>query len=333
MIPFDGEFAEQTVLPLAMTAYDPTWNVAGNAVLATFTDVTEILVDTLDVDFQRLANGKQVSGNSVSALAAMRRPAGAGTPPTAAEVLHAEGPPVVAADADAPAPGPDVAGSAVAPAAAGLPVNDRFGWVCRDGARLIITLRGTQTPEDWLHNLDFIGEPYQPVPGRGTVHQGFQLIYYAIRKNLVSIVNTVGKGCTEVLITGHSLGGALAVLAMPDMLSNCLTGNVSPILYNLAGPRAGHDDFQNFFDAHINVCYRVVNTWDVVPHVPPGLAGFVHVGNQVTIDSGFSLDVVKNHVLPTGYAPGLTKWNQDHPIRQTAKLGKFAVASLVGVSA
>lgn len=333
MIPFDGEFAQDTVLPLANTAYEPTWNQSGNAILAKFTDVTEILVDTQDEDFQRVSSSKKVSDNSVKALTAMRRPKGAGTPPTAVEVMHAEGPPTVAADADVPPAGPDVAGATAAPTAPAVPVNDRFGWVCRDGARLIITLRGTQTPEDWLHNLDFIAEPYQPVPGRGTVHQGFQLVYYAIRKNLVDIVNKVGQGCTEVLITGHSLGGSLATLAMPDMLSNCLTGNVSPILYSLASPRTGHDDFQSFFDSHVNVCYRVVNTWDVVPHVPPVLAGFTHVGNQVTIDSGFSLDVVKNHVLSTGYAPGLAKWNEDHPIRQTAKLGRFAVSSLIGATA
>ena len=164
------------------------------------------------------------------------------------------------------------------------------------------------------------------------MHQGFQFVYYAIRKNLINLVTTIGKDCTAVLITGHSLGGALATLAMPDIL-NVLPGNVSPTLYNLASPRVGHGDFENYFDSHINVCYRVVNTWDVVPHVPPALAGYVHVGNQVNIDSGFSLDLVHNHVLSTGYAPGLVKWNQEHPVTQTAALGSFAVASLVGVSA
>jgi hypothetical protein len=53
----------------------------------------------------------------------------------------------------------------------------------------------------------------------------------------------------------------------------------------------------------------------------------------LTIDSGFSFDVVRNHVLDTGYAPGLAAWNQNHLVVQTPKLGMFAPASLVGVSA
>jgi len=328
MIPFDGIFAENTILPLAVTAYSGTWNAQNDAVLAGFTDVSEILVDTNDPDFQKMAAKAQMSDNSHAALAMMRAPAGANPLPGPVDVLMAEG--GAAADAGAPKPGPAPAAAPLAPA---VPVNDRFGWVCRDGDRLIITFRGTQTPGDWLHNLDFIAEPYLPVPGRGTVHQGFQLVYYAVRANLLAIVNRIGVGCTEVLVTGHSLGGALSTLAMPDMLNQPFAANASPILYNLASPRAGHDDFQNFFDAHINVCYRIVNQWDVVPHVPPALAGYVHVGNQLTIDSGFSVDVVRNHVLSTGYAPGLAKWNQNHPVVQTAKMGAFSQAQLVGVSA
>jgi hypothetical protein len=334
MIPFDGQFAQETILPLTFTAYVEPWNARKDPVLAAFDSFAEILVDTGDADFKKMAAKPQMSDSSHAALAKMRQPGDTATSvspvgislPAASETsAPASGGP------DAPQPAPT--GAAEAPAPPPVALHDRFGWVCRKDDRLMVTFRGTQTPGDWLHNLDFIAEPYLPVPGRGTVHQGFQLVYYAIRKNLLAIVNKMGVGCTELVVTGHSLGGALATLAMPDLMNQAFAANISPILYNVASPRVGHDDFQNYFDSHINVSYRIVNQWDVVPHVPPALAGYVHVGLQLNIDSGFSFDIVRNHVLDTGYAPGLAKWNESHRVVQTAKLGTFAPASLVGVSA
>jgi hypothetical protein len=329
MIPYDGEFALNTVYPLAFTAYDASFNSEKDAVLATMTDVCEILVDTTDPDFQKLLQKPSTSINSKLAVAKMRKLAAAPA---------ATGQPAPAAPANAPTAAAQLA--ALAPldgTPAAIPVDDRFGWVCRQktaqGTALIVTFRGTQTAEDWLDNLDFIGEPYLPVPGRGTVHQGFQLIYYAVRKNLLGIVQNLAPGCTDLLVVGHSLGGALATLAMPDLLNVLASSNLSPTVYNLASPRAGHADFQNFFDSHVNVCYRIVNQWDLVPHLPPSLAGYVHVGNQLNIDSGFHINVVDNHTLLKGYLPGLIAWNKNHPVQQTQKLGSFAVASLVGVSA
>ena len=335
MIPFDGKFAQETILPLTFTAYVEPWNSRKDPVLAAFDTFAEILVDTDDADFQRMAAKPQMSDNSHAALAKMRMPGEAATSVSPVGIALPESSETDSPASASPTPAPVAlapADAAPAPPPPPVALHDRFGWVCRKDDRLMITFRGTQTPGDWLNNLDFIAEPYLPVPGRGTVHQGFQLVYYAVRKNLLAIVNQMGIGCTELVITGHSLGGALATLAMPDILNQPFAANISPILYNVASPRVGHADFQSYFDSHINVSYRIVNQWDVVPHVPPSLAGFVHVGNQLTIDSGFSFNVVHNHVLDTGYEPGMVTWNQKHPVVQTWKLGAYAPAPMVGVS-
>jgi len=83
--------------------------------------------------------------------------------------------------------------------------------------------------------------------------------------------------------------------------------------YTWAEPRVGHPDFVHFFDTRVNICYRIVNLWDVVPHLPPPLALYEHEGSSLHIDSGFTLDIVHNHVLITGYAPGIVSWNKNHP--------------------
>ena len=154
--------------------------------------------------------------------------------------------------------------------------------------------------------------PSTDASGRGTVHQGFQVVYEAVRENLRKLVQLKAPGCKELLITGHSLGGALSALSAPDLL-NDVAANLAPIVYTWAEPRVGHPDFVHFFDTRVNIYYRIANLWDVVPHLPPPLALYEHEGSSLHIDSGFTLDIVHNHVLITGYAPGIIKWNQNHP--------------------
>lgn len=306
MIPFDGKFAEDTVLPLAQAAYDSSKPPAGFVLNQT---AFEILADLGHPDY--LA---QLARTNVTQKPQRQRMMGSMTQ----QPGQNQG---AATDA------------AVRTMAASASPNLHFGWVCVDVAarKLTVAFRGTEFLHDWLDDFDFVPAPYAPIPGRGTVHEGFQLVYYSIRACLRNLVQQNAPKCKDLLITGHSLGAALCALAAPDLLNDIDT--LSPVVYTWAEPRVGHDDFVSFFDTHVNVCYRIVNVWDVVPHLPPDLAGYEHEGSGVTIDSGFSLDVVHNHVLATGYAPGIAKWNASHPLQNTAHFGRMAVAAMVGRTA
>jgi len=303
MVPFDGQFAEDIVLPLAQAAYDSTQAPKTYTLNQT---AFEILANpahpAVQAHLARLAPLERTKRQKMlqSMFDQPKQPQGA-TSDTAVRTL-----------------------------AANPNANLHFGWFCLDQAnqRLIVTFRGTEFIHDWLDDFDFVPAPYAPVAGRGTVHEGFQLVYLAVRDNLIALLNKYSGGYSQLLITGHSLGGALCPLATLDLLN--VNSNFSPVVYTWAEPRVGHDDFVTFFDTHVNICYRIVNLWDVVPHLPPDIAGYEHEGSQVTIDSGFSLDVVRNHVLATGYAPGMATWNQDHPVQATRHFGRMSVSALVG---
>jgi hypothetical protein len=200
-----------------------------------------------------------------------------------------------------------------------------FGWVVQsvtDGIAIAV-FRGTQSVDDWLHNLDFILAPYQPVPSSGMVHAGFQLYYLTIRNSLLSLLSRLPQTCNRLILTGHSLGAALSELAAPDVLHN-LNGRWLPEVQNFAGPRVGQNDFVNVFDAQIDVCFRVANIWDLVPNIPPPLI-FEHVGIAVTIDGGFTLDELQAHSLQQSYGPGLLKLA---PAAATAPIGILAVPAV-----
>ncbi|HEV2386900.1 MAG TPA: lipase family protein [Candidatus Acidoferrales bacterium] len=183
-----------------------------------------------------------------------------------------------------------------------------FGWVVQNAAEqiVVVAFRGTSDLNDWLHDFDFVPEPYQPVAGYGMVHQGFQSVYLAVAESASRLLQSVAGACKRLIVTGHSLGAALSELAAPALWRNC-TPALLPEVQNFAGPRVGHSDFAGRFDQDIDACFRVVNVWDIVPQVPPALAQFEHVGLAVDVDGGFTLDELTAHNMAKSYGPGLDK--------------------------
>jgi triacylglycerol lipase len=170
-----------------------------------------------------------------------------------------------------------------------------------------IAFRGTQTFEDWVSDFDAFFEPYRFVPNLGSAHIGFQDVYGAIRDSVVAGIAQAIQGCDDLLVTGHSLGGALAVVAGPDLARN-LTPSLVPELITFAGPAAGLGDFAKSFDLMVPSCYRVVNFWDIVPRLPPQepFGYYQQTGTSVGVDPGFAL-AVQAHSLEQSYIPGLLK--------------------------
>jgi triacylglycerol lipase len=182
-----------------------------------------------------------------------------------------------------------------------------FGLVAWNAATrsAIVAIRGTKTIWDWIADIDAVPLPYLPDPSAGLVHMGFQLVYQHIRTSIANLLKTNCQGAQAVWVTGHSLGGALAVLGAFDILKNVNLGPV-PQLYTFAGPRTGAPDFAHNFNAAISVCNRVVNFMDVVPQVPLPPA-YEHVGQETLVHGGFRpLDVTYAHHLTT-YLAGLQK--------------------------
>jgi hypothetical protein len=192
------------------------------------------------------------------------------------------------------------------PAVAAMTKNTNvFGLMGRNVATrtAFVSFRGTADVEDWLADLDAIPADYLAVSGFGQVHAGFQDVYQLVRKSIAANLATATVGCDEILITGHSLGAALAGLAAPDIFRNMPPNKIEPRLITFAGPRIGLPDFATAFNAAIESCFRIVNFLDIVPYVPP--EPYVHVGAQITVDSGGPIQIVWRHSL-TAYQNGLS---------------------------
>ena len=169
--------------------------------------------------------------------------------------------------------------------------------------------RGTESPEDWYKDIECDQVTYG-LPGVnniGKVHEGFYELYKSLRAELLDQLNALG-GVRRLLVTGHSLGAALAMTGMPDLMANALRHQVeSTFQYNLAGPRTGDPKFASALNngpAHI---YRIVNSCDIVPDVPPSVFDdltrhlvFQHIGYPVTYTAQYE-SIVGNHAHHTSY--------------------------------
>jgi triacylglycerol lipase len=182
-----------------------------------------------------------------------------------------------------------------------------FGLVAWNAATktAIVAIRGSKTIWDWIDDIDALPVPFLPDPAAGLVHMGFQLVNEHIRASIAALLINNCQGAQAIWVTGHSLGGAVAVLAAFDILKNVGLGPV-PQLYTFAGPRSGAPDFSGNFNAAFSNCNRIVNFFDVVPQLP--LPPFYeHVGVETLVHGGFRpLDVTYAHHLTT-YLIGLQK--------------------------
>jgi hypothetical protein len=193
------------------------------------------------------------------------------------------------------------------PAAVMAKDTNVFGLIGHDtGGTGFISFRGSADVADWIADFAFVPARYTPRAGFGQVHAGFQDIYDCVRNSVVANLPAATHGCANIVITGHSLGAALAVLAAPDIARTVLSEparTIEPRLTTFGGPRVGMRDFATAFDAAIECCYRVVNFLDIVPLVPP--PPYVHVGAEIAVDSGGAVDVGWRHSL-AGYHAGLS---------------------------
>jgi triacylglycerol lipase len=175
-----------------------------------------------------------------------------------------------------------------------------IGFVARRVGNLYVIFRGTITAGEWMKNLSFNLKPCDP-PIQGKAHSGFMAIYASIRDGLIGALSRE-KGNSRLYVAGHSLGGALATLAAPDIAAS--TRLRLRALYTFASPRVGDDDFvQAFNTAFGGASFRIVNTSDIVPSiplpVPIGMGGyFSHVDTPVDFTAQFGA-VDKNHEMET----------------------------------
>ena len=154
------------------------------------------------------------------------------------------------------------------------------GFLTWDEETVLLSFRGTETNiRDWLGNFRISGTKWT-VQGRdlGEIHHGFLTGFNGLKPKIDSILSTINTTNKKLWITGHSLGGALAVLAGAQYVSNFSVAGV----YTYGQPKVGGDLLNHFYREKLDRQYvRFVNNEDPVPMVPPG---YQHGGHLIWFD-------------------------------------------------
>lgn len=157
-------------------------------------------------------------------------------------------------------------------------INGTQAFACRrnkpgENSYLVIAFRGTEkTLEDWLTDANAL--PAEGLPAEIKIHRGFWNALNQPPRSSDQGSDTVLQRVRTIIekqnqesplpcfITGHSLGGALALLTTRE-----LAADIDGACYTYGAPRVANYEYFNNMKTPV---YRLVNSSDIVPRVPPG---------------------------------------------------------------
>jgi triacylglycerol lipase len=162
-----------------------------------------------------------------------------------------------------------------------LPMTRTGGFVARGRGAVFVSFEGTDplVISNWVTNFDL-------TQNTDDIHRGFEAALHAVWADVLRSIDGIGTRM-PVVFTGHSLGGALAILAGSRLLAD--RRESADAIYTFGAPRVGGARFATAFNASLgDRTFRLVHGHDIVPTVPPSELDFLHVGKFLACPSGGS---------------------------------------------
>jgi V8-like Glu-specific endopeptidase len=136
------------------------------------------------------------------------------------------------------------------------------GFWCVDDEIALLVFRGTSNPGQWLRDARFLPVSYP----WGFVHIGFRDGVAVVEPALAKFDSMTAPN-KLVWVTGHSLGGAVALIAAARLKMK----SIKPLVHTFGQPRVGLGDFAERYAIELpERLWRFVNQSDIVTRVPPG---------------------------------------------------------------
>ncbi|MEY2987825.1 MAG: hypothetical protein RJB13_1346 [Pseudomonadota bacterium] len=132
---------------------------------------------------------------------------------------------------------------------------------------VIVSFAGTSELIDYITDLTFASKPETIRGIPGNVHIGFLNVLERSWPKLLELVNKHSTDNKPILMTGHSMGGAQAVISAARLAK---LGFPVDSIYIYAVPRIGDETYANYIENQFpKRIWRFVNNEDLVPRLPP----------------------------------------------------------------
>ncbi|CAD7702015.1 unnamed protein product [Ostreobium quekettii] len=177
--------------------------------------------------------------------------------------------------------------------------TDSLAVVAWSPALVLVSFRGTSSITNILADLRAWLVVHPPprrahcrLRGRPRVHKGFLDSWTAggfnqqVLKLISDVLSLPGydRSTMRVLVTGHSLGGAIAQLAAFEISSTLKVGPCRVSCYTLGCPKVGNRAFACEYHRAVPDTWHVVNDLDVVARTPE-LLWYKRAGRRVVMNA------------------------------------------------
>ncbi|CAK69504.1 unnamed protein product (macronuclear) [Paramecium tetraurelia] len=146
---------------------------------------------------------------------------------------------------------------------------------------VVVVYRSTQDFINWYNNIKFFKHDFGDCKNC-KVHLGFWETYDDVSAEVLAAAKHLKEKypTSKLLVTGHSLGGAVAYLAAVDLKK--LGYNVD-YFFTYGSPRIGSHEFAVWFTSFVGATehWRVTHYRDMVIHQPPSSFSYKHPPQEV----------------------------------------------------
>ncbi|MEH2516172.1 triacylglycerol lipase [Bradyrhizobium sp. AZCC 1610] len=167
----------------------------------------------------------------------------------------------------------------------GLPPHSACVVVAGGRGATIVTFSGTDPLkiEDWITN-------FTPALSTSDLHSGFERAVDTVWPVIKPLIENRPSAEQHLFFTGHSLGGALALIAAERAVRELGPRGQAMAVHTFGGPRVGGVTFFNAYTPNLgDRTFRLVHGGDIVATVPP-TSNFRHVGQSIQCPSDGSFE-------------------------------------------
>jgi hypothetical protein len=148
---------------------------------------------------------------------------------------------------------------------------------------IYVVFRGSSSRLNWRADFEIIRIDYDSYPECDcSVHTGFYKATMNLKDATIYAVSKLKRetGYKNLIVTGHSLGAAVAQLIGMELFAVDIDNEV----YNYGQPRIGNNKYAEFVNEIFETVYRFTHDRDMVPHIPPRDVGYLHSCREIFED-------------------------------------------------
>ena len=142
---------------------------------------------------------------------------------------------------------------------------------------IYVVFRGSSSLLNWIDDAEVVKTDYTTYPQCNCeVHSGFYKASNGLKAAAIKSVKqlqTLYTDYKQIVVTGHSLGAAVAQLISMELRA----AGIQNTIYNYGQPRVGDEKYAVFLDTLFDEpLWRFTHNRDPVVHLPPEAFGYKH---------------------------------------------------------